>query len=214
MDDELIYPEDVRRVAELSVRALTPSLERDWSVPAGPLEWSCQRTLFHMGGAVFSYLTHLGGLWQQPTSFRYGTIQERAGGGDASPQTLLDVMRTLADVLAIVAGAAPPNIRAYHGAGMADRSGFLAMGCDELLLHTDDILRGFGQSFHAPDEITSRVLARLFPWAPTDSDPWETLRWGNGRQSLGDRESPGPTWLWHCAPLEEWDGTIPVDDEP
>jgi hypothetical protein len=94
-------------------------------------------------------------------------------------------------------------------AGMADRSGFLAMGCDEILIHTDDILRGLGSSFSPPPEIVSRVLARLFPWAPTNTDPWETLRWANGRADLGDLPNPGPNWIWHCAPLEEWDGTIP-----
>jgi hypothetical protein len=53
-----------------------------------------------------------------------------------------------------------------------------------------------------------RVVRRLFPWAPTDVDPWQALRWACGRTALPDRPRLGPDWWVHCAPLAEWDGTI------
>jgi hypothetical protein len=209
MADELISPNDTRATATLCAEALRPYQDRDWSVPAGTLEWSCRRTLFHMNGALFSYMTHLAGRWQEPTTFRLGALLNRSDGSDASPETLLDALPTMAALLATVAESTPPTTRAYHMAGMADPSGFLAMGCDELLIHTGDILSAFDTSFRPPADLATRVLRRLFPWAPPDVDPWQALLWANGRTDLPDRPNPGPDWIWHCAPLEEWGGTIP-----
>jgi hypothetical protein len=207
--DELVQPPDLRLAAQLSGTALRPFLAHDWSERADSLQWTCRQTLFHMCHVMFSYTSYLGGRWQRQTPFRLGSIVERSDGSEASPGTLLHSMQTLASVLADVAQVAPPQTRAYHIAGMADRSGFLAMGCDELMIHTDDILRAFGTSFAPPDELVVRVLARLFPWAPHDTDPWTTLRWSNGRADLPGHPNPGADWLWHCAPLAEWDGSIP-----
>lgn len=209
MGDELVQPDDLRAVADACAHALRPRLDRDWSVRAGTLEWSCHFTLLHAGRALFSYASSLSGRWVQPTTFRIASIENRSDDQEASPSTLLDFMQSCAAMLADVCTGTPPDARAYHMAGTADRSGFLAMGCDELLVHTDDILRGFGHSFDPPRERVASVLARLFPWAPRDTDPWETLRWANGRTDLPGLPSPGEDWLWHCAPLSEWDGTTP-----
>jgi hypothetical protein len=92
---------------------------------------------------------------------------------------------------------------------MADPSGWLAMGMDEFILHTYDISQGLGLRF-VPDEANVRiVLDRLFPWWPRKAEPWSALLWANGRSVLSDSDDFGGTWLWHCAPLEEWDGTVP-----
>jgi hypothetical protein len=74
-------------------------------------------------------------------------------------------------VLAAVARASKPGVRAFHPAGMADAEGFLAMGCDEILVHTGDIAEGLGIAVAPPADLCQRVVARLFPWAPTDVDP-------------------------------------------
>jgi hypothetical protein len=82
------------------------------------------------------------------------------------------------------------------------------MGCAEILLHTDDIVRGIGDPFQAPEALCRRVVARLFPWAPTDVDGWSALKWASGRLTLSGRD-PAPTdWAWHASPVSEWDGTI------
>ncbi len=73
-------------------------------------------------------------------------------------------------MLTEVARAAPPGTRAFHPAGMADVSGWIGMGCAEILVHTGDIARGLGLPYRPPDELCSRVRARLFPWAPADID--------------------------------------------
>ncbi len=91
---------------------------------------------------------------------------------------------------------------------MADPSGFAAMGCDELLVHGWDATEGLGVDLTPDERITARVLHRLFPWVSHEPDPWTALLWANGRVDLPSK--PRPTdWRWHCAPLDQWDGSIP-----
>jgi hypothetical protein len=92
--------------------------------------------------------------------------------------------------------------------GVADPSGFTAMACDEMLIHTDDAARGLDRTFSPPAELTEPVLRRLFPWVDVGPDPWAQLRWANGRIPFDGRPRL-ERWRWHCAPLHEWDGTMP-----
>ena len=204
----LLTPEDVIAAAGLCREALSPALAADWSAPAGDLTWSCRRTLDHVPDALALYAGHLAAR----ATRRLPSV--RNGDPARSPEELLTVVGVSAAILADVARAALPDARGYHGAGMADAEGFVAMGCEEIMIHTDDIAHGLGLTFQPPDELAGRVLRRLFPWAPTDGEPWATLRWASGRIALPDRERLGPDWYWHCAPLSEWDGTIRTRSSP
>jgi hypothetical protein len=117
-------------------------------------------------------------------------------------------LEAMAAVLGDVARAAPSGARAFHPNGMADAEGFIAIGCDEMLVHADDLARAFGLSWQPPEGLCWRILARLFPWAPAGEDAWSTLRWANGRTALAGHPRLGPDWAWQSAPLSEWDGTI------
>jgi uncharacterized protein (TIGR03083 family) len=195
-DDLLEAVSTVRSVLE-------PVIEEDWTIPAGDLDWDVRTTLAHTADAVGWYAAHL--AVQSPRRLRFDF---RVHDG-ASNAELLDVLDAAAATLAQVARAAPPDARGYHGAGRADVCGFVAMGCDEILVHGWDVARGFGVEFAPAADLAARVLRRLFPWAPSEP-AWRALLWANGRANLDSRlEGPGPDWEWHCAPLDEWDGTIP-----
>jgi len=97
---------------------------------------------------------------------------------------------------------------------MADPTGFAAMACDELLVHGRDIAEGWAQPFEPDRDLCARVLARLFPWAPRNTDPWDALRWANGRSALPDHPRLAPDWAWLSAPLTEWDGQRPAASQP
>src|ERR671912_436359 len=158
------------------------ALDRDWSVPAGDLVWNCRRTLDHIVDSLFLYAVYLASRGSERLS------PPRNGDPSASPAQLLATTGATAAVLTEVARAAPPGTRAFHPAGMADVSGWIGMGCEEILVHTDDIARGLGLPFRPPDDLSTRVLARLFPWAPVGVYPWDSLRWAAGRAALPDRE--------------------------
>ena len=83
---------------------------------------------------------------------------------------------------------------------MADPNGFAAaMGVAEVLLHTRDVTQGLGVAWTPPDQLCRRVLDRLFPDAPGDTEPWPTLLWATGRSDL-----PGypavTSWGWYAGP--------------
>ena len=127
---------------------------------------------------------------------------------DADLAELRLQLRAATEVLARVVDAAGPDERGAHDWGLADASGFAGMGCAELLLHAGDVAEGRGLDWRPPARLADATLARLFPWAPTDGDPWDALLWATGRGHLPGRE-PVTSWRWHCAPLDEWGGTRP-----
>lgn len=200
--DRVVGPQDVRAAAAACRDALAGYVDRDWSVRAGELDWSCRQTLDHIPNALVFYASHLA------IAAREKLPRTRDGGERLTVAELLVSVEVTAAVLEHVIRAAPASTRAFHPAGMADPSGFAAMGCDEVLIHTADIAAGFGIDFRPPEELCGRVLARLFPWAPTDVGPWESLLWANGRTALPGLGRQDDNWHLHCAPLSEWDGQV------
>jgi hypothetical protein len=60
---------------------------------------------------------------------------------------------------------------------MPDASGFAALACNEMLVHTSDVAAGFGTSFER-DAMYVHAYSRACSLAPHDEDSWKTLRWG------------------------------------
>lgn len=174
-----------------------------WTAQVPGMYWTVAATVAHMMNCCFWYSVDLFSGDRD-----LGTLQLSVRP-DAPPEDLLRTVAVGSTVLATLVSSAPAGIHGWHPAGIADPSGFAAMACDELLVHTDDAARGLGVSFEPPAELARATLERLFPWAPADVDPWQGLLWANGRLEL-----PGhgrlATWRWHCAPLSEWDGTKPI----
>jgi uncharacterized protein (TIGR03083 family) len=183
---------------------LTPLAQRDWAAPVPDLEWNCETTLRHMITAQSIYAAHL--ATRSPR--RLPLSRELAPG--LGIDALLDNLRAQVSILAAVIRDAPPEARSWHNSGMTDPSGYSAMACDELLVHTWDIGRGLGEPLELPASVCERVVSRLFPmWSPIDADPRDALLWCNGRIALQDRPRQDGDWGWWSRPLEEWDGTDP-----
>lgn len=197
-------PGRLRRCASACRGALTPLAEQDWGVQAGDLAWTVRGTVVHVIDAVGWYAAHL--AVQSPRRLRF----DFAAHLDASNPELLELLDAAAATLAQVATASPPDARAFHDSGLADTSGFLAMGCDEILVHGWDAVRGLGGEFTPSADLAEPVLRRLFPWVLVKASPWHALLWANGRIALpGEAERLGPDWVWHCEPPDEWDGAEP-----
>jgi hypothetical protein len=201
-----LHPDDVRRAAALSLDALLPLANADWSQPAYGLEWSCWRTLQHLTSAIDWYGMCLAMPSEEP--FRPRLLPQPVYSANYPLPLLLALLERQAAVLSIVAAASDPSARGFHTFGRPDPIGYVAMGCTEILLHTEDIVLSFGQQLRPPDDLCRGVVARLFPWAPTDASPWSTLRWATGRESLPGHQDTPPNWAWHASPTVEWDGTV------
>jgi uncharacterized protein (TIGR03083 family) len=200
--DHIVAPDDVKLAASEFVEALSPVADRDWSVLASELEWSCRYTLDHTVNAVTGYAMHLA------TRATERRPRLRDTSHELTIPELLAGVESGAAILAEVCRAAPDDARGFHPSGMATWSGFIGMGCTEVLIHADDISRALNIDFQPDSALARRVLDRIFPWAPSHGDAWQILRWATGRTALSDHKRLGPDWYWHSVPLSEWDGTV------
>jgi len=200
---EFVTPEDLERAGDLIFDAISPGVTANWSeVSAGSLRWTVRETVVHMASTCAFYSAHLAGQARAEIPVTLASV------GDPPNLTMLGTVTVTPRVLAAVARCASPETRGYHWTGFADATGFLAMGCDEMLIHAHDVTRGLALPFSIPEDLAQKILARLYPWAPHGVNPGDVLLWVNGR-----RKMPGQSrqdWQrWHSAPLDEWDGSIP-----
>ncbi|MFF9346258.1 VOC family protein [Streptomyces sp. NPDC014734] len=203
--------DDVTTAVRLAVDALRECPADDWSAPAGSLEWDCWETAEHLSDDLFSYAAQLGP--RRPPSDAYLPFRwtaDREGGPanavfadrSAGPEGLLRTLEASGALLAAMVRTSPPEVRSYHTYGISDPEGFAAMGVVETLVHTYDLAAGLGVPWAPPADLCGRVLARLFPRAPEDTDRWAVLLWATGRAELPGRPRVA-SWRWHSAPLPE-----------
>ncbi|WP_435821704.1 maleylpyruvate isomerase N-terminal domain-containing protein [Micromonospora parva] len=181
---------DLHEAAEEMTRVLEPHRERDWSVPAGSLSWSCWTTAAHVAHDLIGYAGQVAGRPDDgylPYDLRVSP--------DASPTQVLTVVRACAGLLATAVDAADRDTRAWHW-GPCDPAGFAAMGVAETVLHTHDITLGLGVPWQPPQRLSALVLRRLFPDAPAGAAP-EVLLWMTGRGELPGR-TRRTSWVWRA----------------
>jgi hypothetical protein len=106
------------------------------------------------------------------------------------------------EVLARTVDAAAPADRGWHPHGVADPSGFAAIGCAELLVHGTDVAQALGLPWSPPADIAAAVLLRLFPEVTDLPDGLRGLLWATGRIDLPGR--PHRTnWRYAMTPAGE-----------
>jgi hypothetical protein len=201
VNNHIIRPDDVRRSVELAQEILAPAVDEDWAKNASGLSWSCQFTLDHIIVALTAYAGDLA----TRTVERHPVV--RAGNPEQPVPELLALLPVAGGILADVCASTPEDVLGYHPDGPADWSGFAGMGCVETLIHADDICWALHLEFHPDADLCQRILQRMFPWAPTEGNPWQILRWATGRGYLEGSDPLGPNWEWHCKPLSEWTAT-------
>ncbi|MEV0006375.1 hypothetical protein AB0H28_29405 [Micromonospora sp. NPDC050980] len=182
---------DVRAAATAMAAALLPAADRDWTVRAGDLDWSCWTTAAHVAHDLVGYAGQVAG--RRTDGYLPFDLRVRP---DAPPAEVLAVAVAAAGMLAAVVDAADLADRGWHW-GPCDADGFAAMGVAEILLHTHDVARGLGLAWPPPAELCAAVVRRLFPDAPA-GDPAPVLLWLTGRAPLGGRPRRS-AWTWRAA---------------
>lgn len=191
-----VTADDLDAASESVARALLLTTAGSWS-GAGTGTWDARHTVEHLGDTLVSFAAQV--VARPTTRFvRFMAVAD----DDASAEEVLEMALTGAGLLAAALRTAGPDVRAFHPTGLADASGFAAMGCAELLLHGEDVARGNGAALDPPRDVCARVLARLFPHvvgSVTAVDPWDGLRWATHRLELPGLP-PQVGWQWRAAP--------------
>jgi hypothetical protein len=195
-----LVPDDIHAAVACCRETVLPALDRDWSVAAGPLDWDCRATLDHIGDALASYVRQL--------ATRSPTQRPRFRNGDpgADIETLLDEIDSLAHVLAVVADGIPGGRPRLPPDGHGRRRGVRGHGLPRDAGPHVGHRPGLDLAMSPPAGLPAKLLNRLFPWAPTGHDAWETVLHCAGRTPLGDLPHQHVHWGWHAAPREEWTG--------
>jgi hypothetical protein len=209
-----VTPGDLHETIQLTLSTLKELVDREWSVPAHGLEFSCWEAVEHVSDDLFAYAGQLSGAVVGAPEIREGyapigytrrtdngpnlTIWTDPASGNAGQ---LVVLAAMGGFLVSVIAATPSQVRGAHSWGLSDAEGFAAMGITELLLHLFDITSVLPTTWVPPQDICARVLRRLFPnevallGQGADLGPWDLLLWATGRCALSGlprRES----WQW------------------
>lgn len=198
-----LVPDDVCALAGSLLDTMSPVVaEVSWDRRAEPTRWSARSVLDHIGDA----LTYYAGLVARRAAGPLPPL--RSGKPSASPDELLEDVRTGAAVLSGLL-AADPGLRAWHPSGLADVSGWVGMACTEIGVHGVDVSAALGLAWTPPAELADRICARVFPWVGLDGldglDGTQVLLGVTGRREVHAVTSD-PDWWWQSAPLSEWDG--------
>lgn len=169
------WPETLERTAELVVATLLPTIDADWSVRAGTLEWDVDYTLGHMAGGPAKHALYLAS--RSPRFIAVTT-------GGWPDVTRLERIHAISDSTAAVANLArmcAPEDRGFHVTGMHNGEEFCVLGCEELLLHTHDVALGLGLHFEPPAELCRKLLEADGRGLAGRGEPWPTMLWASGR---------------------------------
>jgi hypothetical protein len=180
--------DDFQLCSELVLDAWRCGLDRDWSLPAGTLEWTCLRTAEHTVDAVFSYALFLASrkLDGYPN---FGELHALPG---ATAVDMVDGLRAVTTLLWSTVVTAPPDARATIWRRRGPESGtpndFAARGAHEMLLHAHDVCTGLGIAFRPPEAVCVRLRDHTRDWPlggtqRVTDDAWSDLleRSGRGR---------------------------------
>ena len=203
-----VTADDIAAVVARAAAAMTDQLDADWQTVTAPTGWTCWDTLDHISGGLFYYALQCVPVPERLTGgYPFSVDTTRPDGDDFALVTrpevgvagLLRGFTTCGGLLVAARRQAPPELRSDHWWGRSDAEGFGAMAIVEVAVHIGDVAAALGFEWNVDGEICDRILHRLFPDAPTDTEPWATLLWATGRGVL-----PGRTrlddWRWYGEP--------------
>ena len=190
---------DLYRVAECVAGAWGSAVERDWSVQAGTVEWTCARTANHAIDTLVA-----------PAFFLASRRTDRypeggwSPGDDATPQQFVDAVEMGARLLGGVVSSAPEDAEALlfrmpPTIGVA--ADFAPRGALELVLHAQDVCAGLGVDLQPPRDACENLRRHVSDWPFWGSywprlsmtgDPWLDLLESSGRRPAREQGHLSP----------------------
>lgn len=175
--------DEYAQVLEGVQRELSGVVERDWSLRAGALEWTCWQTVDHMVDCLFSYAMQVAGRVQ--TGFL--PFEELHADSQAANGDLLAGLGAVGQIFHDVVSRAEPGTTASDGLIPLDVGDWCARAAYELALHAYDVATGLGVAWALPSGLCCAITASPALWmfdrvvAEREPDPWRRLVIGSGR---------------------------------
>ncbi|MEO5711173.1 MAG: hypothetical protein ABIQ59_15295 [Nocardioidaceae bacterium] len=200
--------DDLESVVTAACAALRSATDRDWDVPAAGLTWTARSTVEHVADDLFAYAGQIATATPELEDYvPFDFSAERDGESqvtthvrrEAGNEGVVRALDACGGMLVSLARTRSADVRGYHPYGVSDSHGFAAMGTVETLLHLYDVAGPLGLTWEPDPDVVRRALERLFPDAPTDGDPWQTLLRLTGR----DPSAPLESWRWDGRPAAE-----------
>lgn len=167
-----------------------------WPVEAPGLEWTSRQAVDHLCNTLAFYVNHA----VTEADAHLPRIRS-VGDVDLSDRDLARTVGTWTLLLHGVLSSWVAGSRGWHRLGRPDAEGYVALACNELLVHAYDVHAAHGVQLTAPHDVCARLLARLFPDVPraVHDNAWQRLLRANGRIALPSRPRR-QEWRSHPAP--------------
>jgi hypothetical protein len=190
--EERFTTDDLLALSDQVGAIWTSAADRDWSVPAGNLEWTCTTTADHAVDCVYAPAFFLASrrLDDYPSAGADLTL-----GPDADPARLVESLAIATRLLAAVVRDADRDVRAaifrYPELLAGAPGDFVPRGAVELMLHAHDVCQGLQVAFEPPADSCYRLREHTRPWPMwanawsglgRSDDPWNDLLKATGRQ--------------------------------
>jgi hypothetical protein len=192
MADDVFSPADLLTLGAYVAARWTAGADRDWSVSAGTLDWSCTATADHAVDCVFAPATFLASR----RTDRYPDMPIFTAGPDATVAQLVESLDVMCRILVDVVAGAPPDAPAVLFGGPQPVTGlpadFVPRAGLELILHAHDVCAGLGVPYEPDPSLCAHLRDHTAAWPmweqafgsplPRTDDPWGDLLAGSGRQ--------------------------------
>ena len=196
---------NLRQSARASTSFLLSTVSLDWDRAIPGMLWSVREVVAHISEVLLWNAGNLSGGTKELTTLELKVLRS------SEPVQLIETLTVSSALLGYVVDGVPPGQRGWHPEGIADATGFSAMGCDELLVHTSDAARGLGLEFEPPEVLSQMVLRGCSPGRRGTPTP--------GRRCSGRPAGPSsPAWTGRRTgirtPLRCPSGTASSTDRP
>jgi hypothetical protein len=189
--EESFTVDDLIELSDLVATTWSSAAERDWSVPAGTVEWSCIKTADHAVDCVYAPAFFLAS--RRTEGYPDVGLDLTLGDG-ATPVLLVQSLQIATRILAAVVDDAGTDVRAVifrrPSVLTAPPQDFLPRGALELALHAHDVCTGLQVPFEPRAKLCERLREHVRPWPmwtlawnglSCSDDPWGDLLVSSGR---------------------------------
>jgi hypothetical protein len=186
--------EDLVELSAMAGGAWLDAADRDWSAPAGTLEWTCLATADHAVDCVYAPAFFLASRRTDDYPVAGGDL---CLGDAATPPALVESLEIATRLLVALVRDTVPSERAVlfrRPVVLGAPPDFVPRAALELALHAHDVGVGLDVPFVPPDDIARRLREHTREWpfwmsvgdglAATEH-PWEDLLIGSGRRPPG-----------------------------